>query len=76
MIGKGGSLVYATCSLEPEENHLQIHDFLATHKNFEHAGCGDDIPQTYVDNKGFLTITPFDHGMDGMFAARLRKNAD
>jgi 16S rRNA (cytosine967-C5)-methyltransferase len=76
LVGKGGCIVYATCSLEPEENHLQIQDFLATHKNFEHAGCGDVIPQTYIDNRGYLTITPCDHGMDGMFAARLRKIAD
>ena len=76
LVGKGGSIVYATCSLEPEENHLQIKDFLATHNNFEHMGCVDGIPQTYIDNKGYLTITPCDHGMDGMFAARLRRTAD
>jgi 16S rRNA (cytosine967-C5)-methyltransferase len=76
LVGKGGCIVYSTCSLEPEENHLQIQDFLATHTNFEHAGCGDVIPQTYVDSRGFLSITPCDHGMDGMFAARLRKIAD
>jgi 16S rRNA (cytosine967-C5)-methyltransferase len=73
LIGRRGILVYATCSIEPEENHLQIEAFLKEHPDFENAGCVDAIPQTYVDNAGFLNITPADHGMDGMFAARLRK---
>ncbi|MBN1127738.1 MAG: 16S rRNA (cytosine(967)-C(5))-methyltransferase RsmB [Chitinispirillaceae bacterium] len=73
LIGRGGTLVYATCSLEPEENAGQIRRFLTDHPEFEHAGCGDAVPQTYIDSDGFMSITPFDHHMDGMFAARLRK---
>ncbi len=30
----GGRLVYSTCSLEPEENHLQVKAFLASHPEF------------------------------------------
>ena len=30
----GGRLVYSTCSLEPEENHLQVEAFLASHPEF------------------------------------------
>jgi 16S rRNA (cytosine967-C5)-methyltransferase len=73
LIGPGGIIVYATCSLEPEENHHQIRDFLTRHAEFERERCGDIIPQTYIDNDGYLKITPFDHGLDGMFAAKLRK---
>lgn len=29
-----GRLVYSTCSLEPEENHLQVEAFLASHPEF------------------------------------------
>jgi 16S rRNA (cytosine967-C5)-methyltransferase len=72
-IGRNGILVYSTCSIEPEENTLQIQSFLKDHSEFEHAGCPDSIPQNYVDKNGFLAITPFVHGMDGMFGARLKK---
>ncbi len=70
-----GILVYATCSLEKEENHSQIEEFLKDHPEFvleELFGLGL-VKDTYIDNKGFLSITPFEHKMDGMFAARMRK---
>ncbi len=31
----GGTLVYSTCSMEPEENSNLVREFLAGHKNFE-----------------------------------------
>jgi 16S rRNA (cytosine967-C5)-methyltransferase len=70
-----GILVYATCSLEKEENHSQIEEFLKDHPEFvleELFGLGL-VKDTHIDNKGFLYITPFEHKMDGMFAARMRK---
>ncbi|WP_263081441.1 16S rRNA (cytosine(967)-C(5))-methyltransferase RsmB [Endozoicomonas sp. Mp262] len=33
LLKPGGSLLYATCSVMPKENHLQIKDFLASHKD-------------------------------------------
>jgi 16S rRNA (cytosine967-C5)-methyltransferase len=72
-IGRGGMLVYSTCSIEPEENEQQVQSFLKDHPEFEHAGCPDAVPQNYVDKNGFLAITPFSHGMDGIFGARLKK---
>jgi 16S rRNA (cytosine967-C5)-methyltransferase len=73
-IGRGGVLIYATCSIEPEENVQLILSFLKDHPEFIHAGCPDTIPQNYIDKNGFLSITPFAHGMDGMFGARLKKS--
>lgn len=70
-----GILIYATCSLEKEENHDQIEGFLKDHPEFileSLFGMGL-VKDTYIDNEGFLFITPFEHKMDGMFAARLRK---
>jgi 16S rRNA (cytosine967-C5)-methyltransferase len=73
LVRPGGRLVYSTCSLEPEENGRQIVSFLERHPEFMHRGCPGDVPQNYVDAMGFLSITPFAHGMDGMFGARLEK---
>jgi 16S rRNA (cytosine967-C5)-methyltransferase len=72
LIGPGGTIVYATCSLEPEENELQIRRFLNGHPHFEISAIPETVPAQYVDIDGFLRISPFEHGMDGMFAACLR----
>lgn len=73
LLGTGGTLIYSTCSLEPEENEVQIALFLRKHPDFRHVGCPDSIPQNFVDANGYLAITPYAHGMDGMFAARLKR---
>ncbi len=35
LVREGGTLVYSTCSLEPEEGQAQVEAFLADHRNFE-----------------------------------------
>lgn len=71
-----GILVYATCSLEPEENHCQVENFLEGHPEFVLEKPFGMIKDTYIDVKGYLNITPHEHKMDGMFAARMRKISD
>jgi len=73
LVGKGGVIVYSTCSLEPEENELQIEGFLKEHPEFVLEAAPETIPRTYIDDFGYIRITPFEHQMDGMFGARLRK---
>ncbi len=72
----GGILVYATCSLEPEENQLQVKAFLERHPEFIPERPFDPVKETFIDNEGYLHITPHAHSMDGMFAARMRKIED
>jgi 16S rRNA (cytosine967-C5)-methyltransferase len=73
LVDDGGIIVYSTCSLEAEENERQVESFLASHPNFILDPPPDFIPAKFIDNSDCLRITPFEHGMDGMFAARFRK---
>ena len=68
----GGWLVYATCSLEPEENEFQIERFLRTHADFRREPP-DDLPSSLITDKGDLMTLPQRDRMDGAYAARLRR---
>ncbi|WP_066798229.1 RsmB/NOP family class I SAM-dependent RNA methyltransferase [Sphingomonas soli] len=77
----GGILVYATCSLEPQEGELQLERFLAHHPGFAiDPERADELPEgVEALENGTLRLHP---GMlaakgrlDGFFIARLRRNA-
>ena len=68
----GGLLVYATCSLEPEENERQVDAFLSAHPGFSREPS-DEVPPTLLSPRGDLMILPHRHAIDGAFAARLRR---
>jgi 16S rRNA (cytosine967-C5)-methyltransferase len=68
----GGLLVYATCSLEPEENEEQVARFLSTHADFRREPSGA-VPDECLSGDGDLTLLPHRHGTDGAYAARLRR---
>ncbi len=71
LVKKGGVLVYSTCSLEREENQAQVENFLKNHPEFELQNASDYADRKFVDVNGYLVITPHDHNLDGMFAARM-----
>jgi 16S rRNA (cytosine967-C5)-methyltransferase len=75
IVKKEGVLVYSTCSLEPEENESVVEGFLKGHPDFALDKPPAGIPETYIDGSGFVKITPYEHNLDGMFGARLRRNA-
>jgi len=70
----GGWLVYATCSLEPEENEAQVNAFLARHPDFR-RDPGTALPAEVLTPAGDLALVPQRHGVDGAYAARLRRAA-
>jgi 16S rRNA (cytosine967-C5)-methyltransferase len=58
----GGLLVYATCTLEEEENNQIVENFLATHLHYR------------LDrDPAILRVFPSADGTDGAFAVRLRR---
>jgi len=73
----GGVLVYATCTTEPEENENVVEAFLGEHPDFsvEDAGSYLPGPAAALAAKGYLRTWPHRHGIDGFFAARLRRRA-
>ncbi len=73
LLRPGGSLVYATCSLEYEENQGVVADFLTAHPGFRRTDCRALLPPAaavLVDRDGFFAPTPAD-GLDGFFSACL-----
>jgi len=69
----GGTVVYSTCSIEPEENEMVVESFLSTHPGFALGRPPEPIPGKFVASGNYLRITPWEHKMDGMFAARMKR---
>ena len=77
LVRSGGRLVYATCSLLPEENEAQVDAFLAVHADFalvpfERAW---KLPAPPPGPGPYLVLTPRSHDTDGFFAAVLERVA-
>lgn len=75
----GGTLVFSTCSLEPQEGEAQLTRFLAEHPEFAIAPISpEELPQGIAPREdGTLRILPGmlaeQGGLDGFFIARLRR---
>jgi 16S rRNA (cytosine967-C5)-methyltransferase len=70
LVGPGGSIVYAVCSLLSREGAGQIQRFLERHSSWISEDTG--IPAGRSDGAGRL-LTPAHDRTDGFFVARLRR---
>jgi len=73
----GGRLVYATCSLLPEENAAQVEAFLARHPEYKLVPVAEVLAQLGIglDMGDTLQLDPARHQTDGFFAAILERTA-
>jgi 16S rRNA (cytosine967-C5)-methyltransferase len=84
LVKPGGRLIYATCSLLPEENEAQIDAFLAQHQDFKVLPVADVWREAMAKQPdaapcpsegNYLRLTPAQQGTDGFFVAILQRNA-
>lgn len=60
LLKRGGTLVYSTCSLEPEENGELVDEFVGEHADFKLERSRE--------------LLPFVEGVDGTYVARIVRN--
>ncbi|MFD1426634.1 16S rRNA (cytosine(967)-C(5))-methyltransferase RsmB [Kroppenstedtia sanguinis] len=76
LVAPGGTLVYSTCTLEPQENWEQVTAFLRKHPHFQGDSTLVDMLPAPVREKaligdGWVQILPHHFGSDGFFIARM-----
>ena len=71
LVRPGGLLIYATCSLEPEENEQVVEHFLKRNREFMRAVGPAPVPPELVTAAGDFQSLPQRHEIDGAYAARL-----
>lgn len=71
----GGTLLYSTCTINPEENEENAEWFLENYP-FEAVSLEDCLPEKYAGEtgaKGYVQLLPDVHGCDGFFIAKFRR---
>lgn len=67
----GGVLLYATCTVLPEENGAVTAAFLSRHRSFHPEPFR--LPGLEGENDGTLTLWPQRHETDGFYICRMRR---
>ncbi len=75
LVKPGGRLVYATCSVLPEENEEIVAAFLSAHPDFAPVDAAAELARAGItlDTGPTLKLLPHRHGCDGFFAALLAR---
>ena len=75
-VAAGGVLVYATCTISAVENAGVVDAFFTAHPEFAIDDPRPHLPapaHALIDRRGFLQTFPHRDGLDGFFAARLKR---
>jgi 16S rRNA (cytosine967-C5)-methyltransferase len=80
LVRAGGTLVYSTCTVEPEENEGVVEELCRRHPYWEFEDLRPYLPVPLARPEdqemaahGRLQLYPHLHGTDGFFVARLRR---
>ena len=73
-LNDGGTLVYGTCSMEPEENWNVVEQFLKLNADFKLMTRPSQVMPDWINEMGCLSTFPHIHGVDGLFAARITRS--
>ncbi len=74
LVKDGGRLIYATCSLLPQENEEQIENFLIKNKDYSSVSI-KEISKDLPGPGPYLSLSPAKHQTDGFFTAVMQKQA-
>ena len=67
----GGTLIYSTCTVLPEENEAVAERFLSAHTDFHKTPFAAPI---VGETSGEVTLWPQRHGTDGFYICRMERN--
>lgn len=75
LLRPGGRLIYATCSVCPQENQEQVAAFLARHPEYRIVPTQDILGEKglFVGDGQVLSLWPQTHDTDGFFGAVLER---
>ena len=75
LVKSGGTLVYSTCTLNPEENSGVVLGFLSKHPDFTLKEFSAGVNRKIDEPDGMLTLFPSSDGSDGFFIAKMERSS-
>jgi 16S rRNA (cytosine967-C5)-methyltransferase len=73
LVRPGGVIVYAVCSLAPQEGPGVVREFLEEHPEFAIERPQAPKLAPWLQSNGTMSTSPERGGLDGFFAARMRR---
>jgi 16S rRNA (cytosine967-C5)-methyltransferase len=73
LVRPGGVIVYAVCSLAPQEGQGVVRGFLTEHPEFALERPEESLLAPWLQSDGTMATSPERGGLDGFFAARMRR---
>ena len=71
-VKKGGTLIYSTCSINPNENRKVCDWFLKENNDFVSVRVAPELERC-IDEGDYLTLTPHINNCDGFFIAKFMR---